>query len=409
MSAVPRKPRQHSTKRRGRLYRSPRGWWGADLREVGLGRQLLRDPTHPDWTPDHDTSLPAGRCGEFTTDESVAAGWYADYVRAMRGAVVRRQMGIAPPAPARRMADEVEDYLAQRAPHVERQTRFGIQTALRSLEKLFGPDADPARLTARDVQRWVDVLLDPEGEHEKARSTVGQYLTAVRGFLKRYGADPAAGVELPRAVQSVRHGWDEAQVRRVRAAADAVERSGRFRVPARLATELALCTGARIGELFAIRWERIEERYRRVWITEQAVRTEGRLRHTKGKKDRFALLHPDWWDHHRAGQAGLVLSLDGHPVMQSEQRGVLVEVMRQAGLKAEGEANHMFRHTYARRFLEGCGERGVNGLPLLQIYLGHARITTTEGSYGHYGAGVRHEHALRVFYPTNSPRLEVVA
>jgi integrase len=384
------------------LFRSRRGFIGADLREYGLGRQLLRDPAHEAWRHDHPRAAPEGQFGEYTTSEVVAAKWFAEYVASVQGWKVRRQLGIPEPGPAVALtfSDEMEDFIHERRGKVAPATLYNIQGALRWVEATVGPDRDPATVTTRELQ----ALIDRDLKAGYAQSTLLTRILSVRPFFARYGAQPCDGIEWLRADRKMKHGWDEAQVKRIREAADAVDAAGEFAISARLATELALCSGAREGELFAIAWERIEAGYRRAWITEQASRYSRGMAPTKGRKERFAILHPDWWAFHDPRACGLVLSVDGRAILQGAERQVLKRVMEKAGLKEVGEGNHKFRHTYARRFLEACGEQGVNGLPLLQLYLGHASVRTTEESYGHYGAGVRHEHALRVLYPQAEQR-----
>ena len=50
-----------------------------------------------------------------------------------------------------------------------------------------------------------------------------------------------------------------------------------------------------------------------------------------------------------------------------------------AGIKEDGNGWHVWRHTYARLFLERGGT-----MEELQRSLGHASIKTTQDTYGHF-------------------------
>jgi integrase len=373
-----------------RLSRSARGEIAADLRWLGLGQRLLRDPSAPGWTPD-------GTVGDPTRSEVVARGWERAYLVAVQGATVRRQLGV-PDAVQRTLAAEMDAYLDRmHARRAERSTIYGMQGVLRILLDTFGPDRDPRTYTPEEIQ----ALLAQRVRAGYATSTLKVGFGLIRQFLKHLGSPAADNLELPREERRRVKAWDAAGRAAMREAAAWVEEHERHHYPFSpvLALELALASGAREGELFALRWENIDASRRGIWVEQQADRYDRNLRATKSKSDRFALLLPSWWTHHVPGRTGIILAAeDGGPVVRGRGRKVILRIMEVAGLKREGQGNHMTRHTYAREFLETCGESGVNGLPLLKEFLGHSSVATTEGYYGHYAVELVIDHAVRALY-----------
>lgn len=162
---------------------------------------------------------------------------------------------------------------------------------------------------------------------------------------------------------------------------------GRVRRSYRLLVEVALCTGARLGELAALRWSAFDPVNKTVRITAQAPLkgTASALRTLKGKKSRTALVMPEFWPFYDAyvgdidpRQLGCVLSSDpASPyVSLGSVAGWTETLLDRAKLNRPGRGIHLCRHTFGREFLERGGR-----LEQLQQSLGHSSIRTTEKSY----------------------------
>jgi integrase len=145
--------------------------------------------------------------------------------------------------------------------------------------------------------------------------------------------------------------------------------------------ELALASGLRRNELFALEWRWFNIDERTVRVVRQLHKQRPEFVIPKSKKARTTLVLPSWWDHHDPDASGLVLSMsDGTMVMPQGITRLFRRLLEEAGVYRMGVGLHTFRHTYARNFIEGV--RGDFGL--LQKSLGHKSIVTTEKLYGHF-------------------------
>ncbi len=169
----------------------------------------------------------------------------------------------------------------------------------------------------------------------------------------------------------------------------------------RLSVELAIATGLRQGELFALKWESFNEREKTVRITIQVEKDTGRKKHLKGKNARTALVLPSWWEFYDTNKNGRVLGgRKGQVLVTRMQRLLVNRVLDTAGLNDVGIGWHSFRHTYARLFIEMGGR-----LEELQKSLGHHSIRTTEREYGHFHEDVAAKLARMRIYTEEPMRV----
>ena len=141
--------------------------------------------------------------------------------------------------------------------------------------------------------------------------------------------------------------------------------------------ELALTTGARVGELFAIRWENLSPDGTMVTIVEQLQPvTSQEATSLKSKKARRSSpVLETWAPFHDRGAEGRILG-----GTSGRARSVAFTLIkREAGLDEPGVGYHSLRHTYSRILLL---ERGATLLQL-SAALGHAHYGTTERFYLH--------------------------
>lgn len=361
---------------------------------------MLRNPSAPGWTPQ-------AKDGEATESEEVAREWVTDYLRAWRERQAARQLGVTPEGARRRLRASVDEYLDHRdaVDGVAVATAYNDRSVLSMLVDWCGSEADPGAITAEELQRHFHARLRA-GYARSTCSTQKSILSHFFAWLK-VEPNPARGVKLKREKRVKKYGWSNEQIEALRAAADRIDRGEArephpsFDVSARFAFELALGTGLREGELFAAEARLFDERTHTCRVLRQASRYHtGALVDTKGRDSRSALVLPDYWPWHPKGARGFLLSHpDGRVIYQGKNRAVLDHVIREAGLKMDGERNHMTRHTYCRICLE---EYGVD-LRDLQAFLGHKSSRTTEQYYGHYAPSVAVARAATKVYGAPSP------
>jgi integrase len=169
----------------------------------------------------------------------------------------------------------------------------------------------------------------------------------------------------------------------------------------RAITEVALKSGARQGELIALRWGDVD--LVQAVIRIRRTRTDGHLHEPKSHEQRDVDITPDvvellgrlWGDLGQPGDETIVFpgaTRDGY-LDASTLRRELYRAMRAAGVDRVGPTGaartfHSLRHTYAKRALE-------LGQPIswLSRHLGHSSITVTDGVYGHFERAERKRHA----------------
>lgn len=170
---------------------------------------------------------------------------------------------------------------------------------------------------------------------------------------------------LPRALDRA----DQAALRRVVTATPRVD--GFERIRDKLAVQLMLDTGIRVGELISIN------------LADVSLASQWIVIHGKGNRQRLVYLlrrslvrsieqYLTWRDSLLISTERLFVSLEGHAVSAPQVRVGLRKIAKEAGISRR-VTPHMLRHTCATQWLE-------DGLDIrhVQKLLGHHSISTTE-------------------------------
>lgn len=350
-------------------------WQWIDLRPFGGKREAIRNPSHPNW-PD---------AGDKTTDAETAQRWSWKYLDHLRGDTKRRHLGLK--GPSKPLGAEVLRFLEHRERTASVKTYVNNSAALKvQLVPFLGADLAVDTVDRDAMQRWADHLLTQRYEI----STVRNYLAIARRFFRwrsKKQHDPTVEVELPDKGKRDVEPWTDVELKRLRAAADTLDRTQRDdrERPAlrsyRLLLECALATGCRVAELGALDWSAFDEDERTVRVRWQ-VPPDGygsSLQPLKGRRNRTALVLPSWWDFHDSSAAGrVVLAPNVETISHRALERWFGNMIDKAGVKRPMQNAHTSRHTYARISLES-GAR----LEELKEFLGHRSIRTTEDFYGH--------------------------
>lgn len=151
---------------------------------------------------------------------------------------------------------------------------------------------------------------------------------------------------------------------------------------------VAVYTGMRKGEMFALRWEDVDVERGLI-----VVRRSHERRQTKGGRARTVFIPSElrpWLDvlHGRANGPLVFPGVEGQQRERSEKMvDRLGTVLRAAGI-ARHIRLHDLRHTFASLFLQAGGD-----IVVLQELLGHSSIELTRSRYGHLSrAHVRAQH-----------------
>lgn len=361
-------------------------WYGADFRVYDRGRITLRDPKDPGW-PER---------GERTEHEEVAHRWKWAYVDLYRDGTKRKQLGLPQ---KRRLRQAVGEFLAHRETHKEPNTwRSNVSVLNRFLERF--KNIEIHEVTKDALQEW----LDEDKRAGYADSTIQTQRLILSAFFSWAGDyNPASQVVVSAPGKQDIHTFGDDVLTRIREAADWVEQNPDPRVVrwnVRLGVELALATGARSQELFALEWRDINPKSRTVRIDRQQIRDTTRTKPLKGKTARTAVVLPSWWDYHTGGTGRVLRRADGRGIGSSLARRTIDRLLKRAGQKRAGAGWHDFRRTYGRLFLEAGG-----WMDELQRSLGHASIRTTEASYGEFQGEVAAQFATQRIYGEGRLRL----
>lgn len=350
-------------------------WYYCDLRPWDGGRVPLRNPKAPGWP----------NAGDPTEDGEVAARWAWAYLDALRTHNRAKQLGQRT-STRKTLGDEAKRFLAFRERTAAATTAANSRTALTvHLVPFVGATTPMDTIDGDLMQRWADSMI----ERGYAVSTVGEYLMVAGAFFRWQSGGthlPTEDVKLPNPGERDIIPLTDAEVKRARDAADALDHEapavaqGRRRRSFRLVLETALGTGTRVAELAALPWEAFDPNEKTVRIRHQAplVGREAPLQPLKGRRARTALVLPAFWEWYDEEATGCILATDGGAYIGTGTvQDWLEKILQRAKLKTTGRLAHIFRHTYARLFLEMGGR-----LEELQRSLGHASIKTTEQSYG---------------------------
>lgn len=257
-----------------------------------------------------------------------------------------------------------------------------------------------------------DYLSKLEGRTAATAATILRHWRLCFGAAVDFGylpSSPASRVRAPRVEERKTTALTDEEVRRLRK----VAQSGEYRMPPRdegeeyllkchaVLIELALVTGMREGELFALTWEYVnfERDTVRVEHTLMNSRKLGiQLAPPKSRAARRTISLPhgmterlaSWRDYQEAYEQkyngpfenamNLVFSNSfGKPLLTSNflQR-VFYPILSAAGITREGINMHTLRHTHASQLLAA----GVNPLAVSQR-LGHSSPTVTLNIYAH--------------------------
>lgn len=257
-----------------------------------------------------------------------------------------------------------------------------------------------ANVGAADVTRAYRLLMDPSGPWRLSARTVDGYhwfLCGAFRWLVEQGlcpSSPMSWVSHPSAPAAGREAraLDEADLALLVPALDGAASGD---VPAERAAAraalLALGTGARVGELCALRRRDHRSAVPDLALAATMVEAGGLHRQAlpKGSRPRRVTLSDSdegtvaaaLAERPGDGPDAPLLTADGSPMRPSEVSGWLRAAAREAGLPPWVRF-HSLRHTHATQLLlAGCDMRTV------QERLGHADVATTLRLYGHVMPG----------------------
>lgn len=348
---------------RGRYY-------AADLRPWGGGKPTLRSPT-------------GERLDFVPANEKLARRWSWRLVEALQTGKRARLEG---KAPGLSVEDAVKGYLAHleervRQEQTSRETLAHVESFLRRLQE--NVDGDVRRVTTAQLQAIIDRRAAKGYRPGTSRTMRADW----SGFFRwaKVEPNPAEGVALPSVPGREPRAWSDAQLAKLREAADAMD-AARQRPLLRLLLEAGLATGARAAELRALRWEDFNAETETVRIWRQRPRRASADTRTKGKRGRTALvLRPFLAEHDPRGRTGpLFQRADGKPYAYARIGRFVGFICDAAGVPG---TPHDLRRTYGRLFLARGGT-----LEGLKLALGHKSIRTTEAQY----AAIRDEEAMQI-------------
>lgn len=341
----------------------------------------MRDPTARGW-PEH---------GRRTDSEELAEEWSFAYLHWIRGERRRDYLGVAP---GMSVGKAVDAFLEHRSETVERATWSADRTAMNHLLDTFPPATPLASIETKELQELIDRML----RKGYRATTLGTYLKSW-GVFFGWAGDwlPTRGVTVGSKATRPKNETDTLSTLEIRALFAAAERIDAQRVgqfpSGVLACGLGLYMGLRQGEIFALQWVDIDPSSRTVRIRYQVPKDSTKLRPTKGKMTRTALVLPDWWSLHRTDAVGFICGRKGRPVGTRTQRNLITRVLDTAGLNELGRGWHVLRHTYAQMFMESGGT-----LEELSKSLGHSSIATTQRVYEHMRPDVAARRAASRIY-----------
>ena len=235
-----------------------------------------------------------------------------------------------------------------------------------------------SNITPKDVQGYVSAKT---AEGHLAPRTINKNLTVLRlmfksaiklGYLEK---DPAQFVDRPRIPQKEMDFLRPAEIELLLEASPP-EYKALF--------ASAILTGARQGELFALRWGDLDLDRGIMFIRRTYHKRIGFAEPKTKAAKRAVSLSPRLVDilfAHQQNTGGdpdaLVFSKDGEPLVgQNVVRDVFHPTLKEAGIRCV--RFHDLRHTYAALMIsQNCNTKWLQG------QLGHSSITTTMDRYGH--------------------------
>jgi integrase len=381
--------RPHDPERLGsRIDRKQgKGPYRVDLRWLGHGRLVLRDPENPGWPKE----------GRTTTCRETGKKWaakYDEHYLSERDNNDQNQTG-----DYRQLGVAAKAFVRHRKIQNANSTASGSATALKHLIEEVGEQKHPRRITHTLLQNLCDEFLEEGYEVHSVRNTVN-HLIVFFDFIE-VDPNPARAVKLPAAPKNRAQPWTESALEEIRAAADQIDTdSPEAGVSRRRLVECLLGMGPRAMEAGAIVGRDFDPGSKTSRINGQIDRRTGKVIRTKGKEGRTVVVLPEWWTHHVGIPDDLLfVRADGSPLRGRQLYDIVREILEQADVKKTGEAVHKFRHTYAYHFLKRGGTMGE-----LQKSLGHKRLSTTEDYYDHFTSDEAAESAVSKIYGKKSVR-----
>jgi integrase/recombinase XerD len=255
---------------------------------------------------------------------------------------------------------------------------FFIQT----VEQSYGV-VELEQVTIGHLRQFVQLLMNTKVNSTHPRKHVQEKKlspTTVRGYVRvlkvffswclhedLIDTNPALRVAQPKAPDNLVPTFTAEHIEAMLATCDQKTRVG-FRNYVMLL--LLLDTGMRVSEICGLRVVDVHDRY---------VKVLG-----KGRKEREIGLHPEvsklLWKYvhkHRKpaypDESALFLGRGGKPLSVSGFEGTVQRIKQRSGLEGMKVSPHVFRHTFAKWYLERGGE-----LFKLSREMGHSRVQVTE-------------------------------
>lgn len=323
-----------------RLFQRGR-WWAADLRPWGGARPTL-------------TALSGQRLGQRTENKDTALRWAWEHIAKLQAETYRQEAG----RPRRlTLADAAEQYLEQAAATREYNTVKSLRTALNHATAAFG-SRRLSQITDDELAAWFTAL-----NKRMKTSTLITLRAHIAGFLKASSRPLGRRIELRK---EHRQDVDALRDDEIAALLLAAETEVEHRL-----LRVGLATGARRAELWALEPGDFRSDLRSVRFQRQMAWPAAGTKGLKGKRNRTALVLPGF----------ITAGVQRLPVVAKDRADeMLRSLLQRAGCYRQGRGHHCLRHTYGRLGVERYRWR----IEVLQNFLGHAKITTTQ-VYAHFG------------------------
>jgi integrase/recombinase XerD len=296
-----------------------------------------------------------------------------------------------PSVSARSIEDAISEYLDDAAARARGRTLELYASVLRRHLLTWATANGLSRtdeLGQRSVSRWVAYLRSehrtPKGE-PLSEFSVRTYVRAVNSFLKWLDAGGRAKAPVPK--RQVLEVLTRAEIDRLEAAAP-TERD-------KLLIRLLADTGARLGEILALREQDVQEQGRREHVVRLGGKTGGRL----------APISPGLYrrlrryvEHGRpAGYFGDRVFVGLHSVRggtyRTPGRGTIEAMVRDAASRA-GIRRRVYPHLLRHSALTHLLRKGVNPLLVAQV-AGHSSLEMIRGTYAHLTVSDAHQAVMR--------------
>ena len=273
-------------------------------------------------------------------------------------------------------------------------------------------------LTPADLRRFLDTIRDANAKRAKALGADEQPVVrdvssaTLAKHLRQLGACLQAAVTEGFASENPVRGLSKGsrpKIAKNRAAYYTDEELARlwpelaYRPVMLALCQTAIATGARFGELAALRWDDVDLLNREVHISRTFVAGLGEQPTTKSGEPRTIDLTPQgaellerWYA--ASGGDGLVFEREdgGNLTSRLMTVQVLYPALDRAGVPRVGERGrkrdfHSFRHSFARLALESGAE-----ITWVQKQLGHSSITLTVDTYGSWSRAAEKSQAAKL-------------